>query len=164
LENLSNVWLLWNLTFIKKIRSLLKSSSRILIQSMITLKAIIINIKLCSQALVRIKQSYLLRGSYWSRIDPLLNFNTMIDVILKGILKACSVQVSWIRLLNTSLILLALALVIDPLNTYDESYSVVCWLSSGIKTYRKVCSQIIYIRIVLHNYLWTGSCPHNRST
>jgi hypothetical protein len=50
----------------------------------------------------------------------------MIDVILEGILKACSVQISRIHLLNTSLILLALALVIDPLNTYDESYSVIC--------------------------------------
>ena len=56
--------------------------------------------------------------------------NFMLDTILERILKAYSTQISWINPLNISLIILALAIIIDPIGTCNGSCSVTYWFSS----------------------------------
>lgn len=87
---------------------------------MIVFKVMTINIKWCSQAVVHVKQSHLLLGSHWWRLDPSWNLidvtlKVIIDVTLKVILEACSTETSQINQLNALLILLTLALVIGPI-------------------------------------------------
>jgi hypothetical protein len=92
-------------------------------------KVMTININLCNQALVHVNRpifAWITLIKAWSSFELIF----LLGATLERILKAFLVQLSWINPLNASSILLAISIVIGPIDTYIGPYKVACWLLS----------------------------------